>query len=106
MSDNLKDILSRLSTDVDPEKLLEYLKGQLPEEQHHELEKQLLEDEFNAEAMEGLQEFRDKEQLQYMVEMLNRDLKMKTEKKKKRREKMKIKDQPWQFPPVPPYPKR
>ncbi|MBK6828265.1 MAG: hypothetical protein IPG86_16045 [Chitinophagaceae bacterium] len=97
MSDNLKDILSNLSSDVDSEKLLEYLKGKLPEEQHHELEKQLLDDEFNAEAMEGLQEFRDKEQLQYMVEMLNRDLKKKTEKKKKRREKMKIKDQPWLY---------
>ena len=97
MSDNLKNILSNLSTEVDSEKLLEYLKGRLPEEQHHELEKQLLDDEFNAEALEGLQEFRDKEQLQYMVEMLNRDLKKKTEKNKKRREKMKIKDQPWLY---------
>jgi hypothetical protein len=42
-----------------------------------------------------LQEFKDKEQLKYMVEMLNRDLKKKTAKKKERREKMKIKDQPW-----------
>ena len=47
--------------------------------------------------MEGLQEIKDKQQIQYMVETLNRDLKKKTEKKKLRREKMKIKDQPWLY---------
>ena len=59
------------------------------------MEKQLLQNEFDEDALDGLQEIKDKEQMQYMVEMLNRDLKKKTEKKKKRREKMKIKDQPW-----------
>jgi uncharacterized membrane protein YukC len=44
-----------------------------------------------------LQEIRDKEQIAYMVEMLNRDLKKKTEKKKKQIEKMKLKAQPWIF---------
>ena len=47
--------------------------------------------------MEGLQEFKDKQQIAYMVDMLNRDLKKKTEKKKKRREKMKLKDQSWLY---------
>ena len=95
MSENYKDILSNLSTDVDQETLLLYLQGKLSEEKKHEVEKQLLQHEFNEDAIDGLQEFKDKEQLQYMVEMLNRDLKKKTEKKKERREKMKIKDQPW-----------
>ena len=95
MSDNYKDILSNLSTDVDQETLLLYLQGKLSEEKKHEVEKQLLQNEFTEDAVDGLQEFKDKEQLQYMVEMLNRDLKKKTEKKKTRREKMKIKDQPW-----------
>ena len=95
MADNLKDILSHLSTEVDQETLLLYLQGKLSEEKKHELEKQLLQDDFNAEALEGLESFRDKEQLHYMVEALNRDLKKKTEKKKLRREKMRIKDQPW-----------
>ena len=97
MSSNFKDILSNLSTDVDQETLLLYLQGKLTPEKKHEVEKQLLRDNFDDEAMDGLQEFRDKEQLQYMVEMLNRDLKKKTEKKKKRREKMKYKDQPWLY---------
>lgn len=97
MSDRLKDILSHLSTDVDQETLLQYLQGKLSPEKSHELEKQLLDADFESEALEGLQEFRDKEQLSYMVEMLNRDLKKKTEKKRRRREKMKIKDQPWLY---------
>ncbi len=97
MSENYKDILSHLSTDVDQETLLLYLQGKLSEEKKHDVEKQLLQGDFEEDAMDGLQEFKDKEQLQYMVEMLNRDLKKKTEKKKKRREKMKIKDQPWLY---------
>ena len=95
MSANYKDILSHLSTDVDQETLLLYLQGKLSEEKKHEIEKQLLQNDFTDDALEGLQEFKDKEQLLYMVEMLNRDLKKKTEKKKKLRDKMKLKDQPW-----------
>ena len=97
MSENYKDILSNLSTSVDQETLLLYLQGKLSEDKKHEIEKQLLQTEFDEEAMDGLQEFKDKEQLQYMVEMLNRDLKKKTEKRKRRREKMNIKDQPWLY---------
>lgn len=95
MSENYKDILSNLSKDVDQETLLLYLQGKLSEEKKHEVEKQLLQSDFEDDAVEGLQEFKDKEQLQYMAEMLNRDLKKRTEKKKKRREKMRIPDQPW-----------
>lgn len=97
MPENYKDILSHLSTDVDQATLLLYLQGKLSDEKRNEIEKQLLQNEFEEEAMDGLQEFRDKEQLQYMVEMLNRDLKKKTEKKKKRREKLKLKDQSWLY---------
>lgn len=97
MSENYKDILSNLSTSVDQETLLLYLQGKLSEDKKHEVEKQLMQSEFEDDALDGLQEFKDKEQLQYMVEMLNRDLKKKTEKKKRRREKMKIKNQPWLF---------
>ena len=95
MKENYKDILSNLSTNIDQETLLLYLQGKLSGEKKHEVEKELLQGDFEEDALEGLQDFKDKEQLQYMVEMLNRDLKKKTAKKKERREKMKIKDQPW-----------
>ncbi len=97
MADNLKDILSNLSTDIDQETLLLYLQDKLPEEKKHEVEKQLLDNDFAGDALEGLKEIKDQQQISYMVEMLNRDLKKKTEKKKQRREKLKLKDQPWLY---------
>jgi len=97
MPENYKDILSNLSTDVDQETLLLYLQGKLSEEKKHEVEKKLIQNEFDDDALEGLQEIKDKQQIQYMVEMLNRDLKKKTAKKKLRRDKMRIKDQPWLY---------
>ena len=97
MAENYKDILSHLSTEVDQETLLLYLQGKLSEKEKHEVEKQLLQSDFDDDAVEGLQAIKDKQQIQYMVEMLNRDLKKKTEKKRQRREKMKIKDQPWLY---------
>ena len=97
MPDNLKDILSHLSTDIDQETLLLYLQDKLSDEKKHEVEKKLLDNEFASDAMEGLQEFKDKQQVSYIVEMLNRDLKKKTEKKRLRREKLKMKDQSWLY---------
>ena len=97
MPDNLKDILSHLSTDIDQETLLLYLQDKLSDEKKHEVEKKLLDNEFANDAMEGLQEFKDKQRIAFMVEMLNRDLKKKTERKRQRREKMKLPDQPWLY---------
>jgi hypothetical protein len=97
MQDNLKDILSHLTTDIDQETLLLYLQDKLPAEKKHAVEKTLAENEFTNDAVEGLQQVKDKKQIAFMVDMLNRDLKKKVEKKKQRREKMKLKDQPWLY---------
>jgi hypothetical protein len=97
MRENLKDILSHLTTDIDQETLLLYLQDKLPEEKKHEVEKKLVDSEFAGDALEGLQEFRDKKQISYMVEMLNRDLKKKTAIKKQRRQKLVLKDQSWLY---------
>ena len=94
MEDKLKDILSNLSSEVDQETLLLYLQGKLPEHKKHLVEKHLMQDNFDEDAIDGLQEFKNKEQLQFLVESLNRDLKKKTAKKKIRRDKLRIKDQP------------
>ena len=94
MSDNLKDILSNLSKDIDQETLLKYLNNQLPEDKKHEVEKQMLESDFTDDAMEGLHQIKDKQQIEYMVEMLNRDLKKKVEKKKMFRKKLELKQEP------------
>ena len=97
MPSNYKDIFSHLSTEVDQQTLLLYLQDKLSAEMKHEVEKKLLENEFADDAVEGLKEIKDKKQIAYLVEMLNRDLKKKLEKKKQRREKMRIKVQPWLY---------
>lgn len=97
MADNKKDILSNLSTDIDQEKLLQYLQEQLSADQQHHVEQGLIDDPFAADAVEGLQQMRDKKKMEYMVEMLNRDLKKKTEKKKKRRQQLQLKDHSWLY---------
>lgn len=97
MNENLKDILSHLTTEIDQETLLLYLQDKLPAEKKHEVEKTLSENEFDSDALEGLQQVKDKKQITYLVEALNRDLKKKVEKKRQRREKMILKDQPWLY---------
>ncbi len=95
MSDNLKDILSNLNKDIEQEKLLDYLNKKLSDAEAHEVEKQMADDEFMNDAVEGLEHFNNKENLLLLVEQLNKDLKKQTAKKNKRKEKRKLKDQPW-----------
>ncbi|HEX3167546.1 MAG TPA: hypothetical protein VHQ93_14850 [Chitinophagaceae bacterium] len=97
MPDKLKDILSNLSPDVDQETLLKYLEGRLSDEQRNEVEKKMMTTNFNDDAMEGLQEIKNKENISSLVEQLNRDLHKKLERKKKKREKLRFKDQPWLY---------
>lgn len=94
MTDQLKDILSHLSTNIDQETLLRYLQGTLTKEQQHEVEKKILAGDFESEAMEGLQEIKNKERIAFVVEQLNRNLQKKLKKKNQRREKLRFKDQP------------
>lgn len=95
MKENLKDILSNLSTEVHQETLLLYLQGKLSAEEQHEVEKKIMDNEFASDAMEGLQNFKDQQRLQALVEQLKKDLRKKTEKKKSYLEKRRIKLDPW-----------
>jgi hypothetical protein len=96
MSENLKDILSHLSPEIDQETLLLYLQNKLPAEKKHEIEKKLLENEFAGEAAEGLQQFKNKEKLGMLVDQLNQDLKTRL-KQKKRRDRIHLKEYPWLY---------
>jgi hypothetical protein len=97
MSDDLKDILSNLNKDIEQEKLLDYLNKKLSASEAHEVEKQMAEDEFMNDAVEGLENFKNKKDLSLLVEQLNNDLKKQTAKKKKKKEKRKLRDQPWLY---------
>lgn len=97
MSDDLKDILSNLNKDIEQEKLLDYLNKKLSANDAHELEKQMADDEFMNDAVEGLEKFSNKRDLSAYVEQLNLDLKKQLDRKKRRREKRKLKEQPWVY---------
>lgn len=97
MSKDLKDILSNLNKDIEQDKLLDYLNKNLPASEAHELEKQMADDEFMNDAVEGLESFKDKKDVSLLVQQLNAELKKQTAKKKARKEKRKLKDQPWLY---------
>jgi len=95
MNENLKNILSNLNSEVDQQMLLKYLQGHLSAEEQHEVEKNLLEDAFDADALEGLENIEDKEKITSLVQQLNRDLKKKTSRKRKWKIHREAKLEPW-----------
>lgn len=97
MSKDLKDILSNLNKDIEQDKLLDYLNKNLSAAEAHEVEKQIADDEFMSDAVEGLESFKNKKDVSLLVQQLNAELKKQTEKKKARKEKRKLKDQPWLY---------
>jgi t-SNARE complex subunit (syntaxin) len=97
MSDDLKDILNNSNKDIDNQKLMDYLSKQLSNQDSHELEKMMADDEFMNDAIEGLAEFDNVKKLPLSVEQLNRNLHKLLNKKTTRKEKRKIKDNPWLY---------
>jgi hypothetical protein len=97
MSDDLKNILNNSNKDIDNQKLMDYLSKQLSKQDSHDLEKMMADDEFMNDAVEGLEQFNNVKKLPLSVEQLNRDLQKQLAKKKSRKEKRTIKDQPWVY---------
>jgi hypothetical protein len=97
MNNDLKDILSNSNKAIDNQKLMDYLMNQLSKVDHHDLEKEMVKDDFLNDAVEGLQKIDNKKNMQAYVEQLNMDLQQQTEKNKKRKEKRRLKDQPYTY---------
>ena len=97
MDDKLLNILSNSNKDIDNQKLMDYLSGKLSAEEKYDLEKQMTDSEFINDAVEGLEEVKNKKDLAFLVEQLNTDLHNQLDKKKKRKDKRKLKDQPWLY---------
>jgi hypothetical protein len=57
----------------------------------------MADDEFINDAVEGLESFKNKKDVSLMVQQLNSELKKQTAKKKARKEKRRLKDQPWLY---------
>lgn len=97
MNDGLKDILSNLNKDIEQEKLLEYINEHMSAEEKHAFEKQMNDDEFVNDAVEGLQSMPNKAALEQLVSQMNKDLSRQISKKKKRKQKRALPDQPWLY---------
>ena len=95
MDNDLLNILSNGNKDIDNQKLIDYLSGKLNETEKHEVEKLIADNEFMSDAMEGLQQVRNKSNLPAYVEQLNKELQQQVEKRKIRRLKRRLNEFPW-----------
>ena len=77
MNGKLTDILSNLQKDTDQEKLMKYLQGKLSDAEKHEVEADSLSDDFEAEALEGLEMISAKNSMPDTVSSLNAQLQKK-----------------------------
>jgi hypothetical protein len=97
MSENLKDILNNSNKDIDNQKLMDYVSKGLSAQEAHDLEKQMADDDFMNDAIEGLEQINDNKKIGASVEELHQALEKQIAKKKNRKEKRKLKEQPWTF---------
>ncbi len=96
MDKNLLDILQNNEAPIDDEQLISYLKGELDKNVLHAVQEQEMNDEMMADAMEGLQNIKDKTSLGLVSKDLNQQLQKKLkETKQKHKETRKWKDQNW-----------
>jgi hypothetical protein len=91
---DLKDILNE-DDDHRNDDLLKYVQGDLSKDDQYKVEQQMNNSDFVSDAMEGLQNIRNKRSIEQYVEELNRQLHHQVEKKKKRKEKRRLKEYPW-----------
>jgi anti-sigma factor RsiW len=95
MSDDLLNILSNSNKDIDNQKLMDYLSGKLSQQERHELEKEMAANEMTSDAVEGLTSMTSHQKIQSYVDQLNKDLHKQLEQKKAKRQRRKIKDEPY-----------
>jgi hypothetical protein len=95
MSSDLLNILSNSNKDIDNQKLMDYISGKLSGMDKHEVEQWMIDNNFESEALEGLQTVKNKKDLDVYVSQLNKELNQYLQQKKYRRDRKKIKEIPW-----------
>jgi hypothetical protein len=94
MSDELKNILSNSSKDIDNQQLMDYLAKQLSKAKVHEVETNMADDPFLSDAVEGLGQIEPTEKIDNYTIQLNQELQKIIAKNKKARDKRRWKDSP------------
>lgn len=95
MSDDLLNILANSNKDINNQKLMDYLSDKLSSEERHAVEKEMIDSDFTSDAIEGLEKFHKKTDIEEYANLLNKNLRKKIETKKLRRNKTRIKNLPW-----------
>jgi len=95
MNKDLLNILSNSNKDIDNQQLMDYLAGKLSGDELHEVEKSMADNEFLNDAIEGLQRMSNKKDMQAYVDELNASMQKSLAKKKQRRLKRQLKEEPW-----------
>ena len=95
MSIDLLKILSDSNKDIDNQKLMDYVSGQLSAQDLHEVEQSMASSDFVNDAVEGLMKVKNNRNISTLVEQLNSDLNKKLRDKKKLKEKRKLREYPW-----------
>lgn len=83
MNHDLLNILSH-PEGADQQKLLDYLQNRLSAEERHEIEKLLIDSDFDSEAAEGLEQVKDKSRLPVIMDELNKSLVSKLSRRRKK----------------------
>lgn len=73
MNNELLNILSQVK-DADQRKLLDYLENKLSPEERHEVERLLIDSDFESDAAEGLEQVIEKHDLPVVINQLNKRL--------------------------------
>ena len=97
MNKDLLNILTNSNKDIDNQQLMDYLAGKLSEAERNELEIRMAENDFMNDAMEGLEEIKDKKDIRLFVDQMNRDLQKKLQVKKAKKKRRKMFEQRWVF---------
>ena len=98
MNNDLKNILSGLNKEVEQEKLLQYINRNMTDAEQHELEKSIADDPFAEDALDGLEQLKNKTELSSLTQQLNLQLKKEVNKRNKGRNKHKgIPSQQWTY---------
>jgi hypothetical protein len=92
---DLRDILSNEEENLDEQELKKYVQGHLPNDEQHNVEKIAADSPFMTDALEGLEQIKNNEKLDEYVKQLNKNLQQQLNTFKQRKEKRKLKDNPW-----------
>ena len=76
---------------------MDYLAGKLSAEEQHEIEKQMIDSDIVNDAVEGLQDFENKDNIAQFAEQLNRNLKKQLKKKNSRKKKRSLGNMNWVY---------